>query len=86
MIVLAQASGTRRRPCDCLSFTVVPTAFLQFHAYGSYELAGLRRGADKIPFVASDVEKNGDAAVGFGARCRIATKHGRSRLPMKTRR
>jgi len=29
-----------------------------------------RRGTEKVPFVAGDVEEHSDAAVGFGARCR----------------
>jgi hypothetical protein len=30
----------------------------------------LRRRTDEVPFVAGDVEEHGDAAVGFGTRCR----------------
>ena len=45
-------------------------AFLKFHSYGERRLAHLRMRAEKVPFVAGDVEKYSDAAIRFGARCR----------------
>src|SRR5690349_17464219 len=47
----------------------VPGAFLQFHSYGERGLALLRVRAEKVPFVASDVEEYSDATVRFSARC-----------------
>ena len=44
--------------------------FPQSHSSCRRELSVLGRRTDKVPFVAGDVEKHGDAAVGFGARCR----------------
>ena len=40
------------------------------HSSCGRELPVLRSRTDKVPFVAGDVEKHRDAAVGFGARCR----------------
>lgn len=37
-------------------------------AYCARELSAFRHGTDQIPFVASDVEENGDTAIGFRAR------------------
>jgi len=45
------------------------TVFPQSLSYGRRERPALRRRADEVPFVAGDVEKHGDVAVGFGARC-----------------
>ena len=44
--------------------------FPQFLSSCRRKLPVLRRRTDKVPFVAGDVEKHSDAAVGFGTRCR----------------
>ena len=77
--MIVRCPGGRGPPAHApgLSFTAVRRAFLQFHSCCEWELAVLRCRTNKVPFVAGDVEKQGDVAVGSGARCREEPHAGR---------